>query len=474
MRVSVVKRAVLLAVLMMGLSATTLVMAQAEKAQTLEQLLEMVKKSQISESAEHRQREAEFARNKASQAALLAQAKTTRAQEEERAAELEKIYAAQQLLVTQKKAQLSERLGSMRELFGHLTSTAGDLRGTLETSLVSAQYPERGDFLDALIEKMNGSTKLPDIEEIERLWYEIQREMIEAGRVVTFKGELVQADGKTTTRDIVRIGTYNLVSNGAYVAYDGRKMEELARQPSGELRAAAADLQEATKGVVDFGIDPSGPHGGRLLFALIQKPTFAEYLDQGGIVGWAIVYVGIFGILLGVWRIYVLFTMSAKVNAQLRADKPSADNPLGRALIVAEENAAVDLETLELKLEEAVLRERPAIESGLPMMKIIAAVAPLLGLLGTVTGMITTFQAITIFGAGDPKNMAVGISTALVTTVQGLVVAIPMVLMHTLVNGRAKAMMHILDEQTAGIIAENAERKAVDDKAVGDKAAPHE
>lgn len=464
MRVSVLKASLLLAILVAGLSSASS-MAQTEKAQTLEQLLDMVKKSQISESVEHRQREAEFARDKANRAALLAQAKSARAQEEERAAELEKIYAEQQLLVTQKKAQLSERLGSMRELFGHLTSTAGDLRGTLDTSLVSAQYPHRGDFLDTLIEKMNGSTKLPDIEEIERLWYEIQREMIEAGRVVIFKGEVVQADGETSTQNVVRIGTYNLVSNGAYVSYDGRKMEELARQPGRELLASAAALQEATKGVVDFGIDPSGPHGGRLLFALIQKPTFSEYLDQGGIVGWAIVYVGIFGVLLGVWRIYVLFTMSAKVNAQLRSDKASADNPLGRALIVAEENAAVDLETLELKLEEAVLRERPAIESGLPMMKIIAAVAPLLGLLGTVTGMITTFQAITIFGAGDPKNMAVGISTALVTTVQGLVVAIPMVLMHTLVNGRAKAMIHILDEQTAGIIAESAERKAANDNA---------
>ena len=445
-----------------GLLSAAAALAQPEKAQSLEQLLDMVKRSQISESVEHHQREAEFARNKTNQAALLAQAKVTREQEEARAAELEKIYAEQHLLVTQKKLQLSERLGSMSELFGHLTSTAGDLRGTLATSLVSAQYPHRGDFLDALIEKMNGSTKLPDIEEIEHLWYEIQREMIEAGRVVTFKGDVVQANGDTSTQNVVRIGAYNLVSNGAYLSYDGRKMEALARQPKDELLAAAVALQAATKGIVDVGIDPSGPRGGRLLLALIQKPTFIEYLDQGGIVGWTIVYVGIFGLLLGLWRIYVLFTVSAKVNAQLRSAKASSANPLGRALIVAEENAVVDLETLELKLEEAVLRERPAIERGLPMMKIIAAVAPLLGLLGTVTGMISTFQAITIFGAGDPKNMAVGISTALVTTVQGLVVAIPMVLMHTLVNGRAKAMMHILDEQTAGIIAENAERKAVD------------
>jgi biopolymer transport protein ExbB len=455
MKMKFVKNCLMLATV--GLLSSSFAVAQ-EKAQTLDQLLDMVKKSQISESAEHKQREAEFARDKAGQAGLLAQANATRQAEENRSVTLEKKYAEQQLLVTQKKAQLNERLGSMRELFGHLTSTAGDLRATLETSLVSAQYPNRGDFLDALIEKMNGSTQLPDIEEIERLWYEVQREMVETGRVAKFNATVIKPNGEQAEQEIVRVGTYNLVSNGTYLTYDGRKIEELARQPDSGMLSAAAALQSATSGVVDLGIDPTGPLGGQLLGALIQKPTFMEYLDQGGSVGWVIVYVGIFGILLGFWRMLVLFAMSAKVKAQLKSDKPNTNNPLGRVLKVAEENKNVDPETLELKLEEAVLKERPSIESGLAIMKIIAAVGPLLGLLGTVTGMITTFQAITIFGAGDPKNMAGGISAALVTTVQGLVVAIPMVLMHTLVNGRAKSVIHVLDEQTTGIIAENAER----------------
>lgn len=443
-----------------GMLSSGVAMAQADKAQSLDQLLDMVKKSQISESAEHKQREAEFARDKAGQANLLAQARATRQAEENRSLALEKKYAEQQLLVTQKRAQLNERLGSMRELFGHLTSTAGDLRATLETSLVSAQYPNRGDFLDALIEKMNGSTQLPDIEEIERLWYEVQREMVETGRVAKFNATVIKPSGEQAEQEVVRIGAYNLISNGAYLGYDGRKIEELARQPADDMLSAASELQSASSGVVNIGIDPTGPFGGQLLAALIQEPTFMEYLDQGGAVGWVIVYVGIFGILLGIWRMLVLFTMSAKVKAQLKSDRPNTNNPLGRVLKVAEENKKVDPETLELKLEEAVLKERPSIESGLAIMKIIAAVGPLLGLLGTVTGMITTFQAITIFGAGDPKNMAGGISAALVTTVQGLVVAIPMVLMHTLVNGRAKAVIHVLEEQTTGIIAENSERKA--------------
>lgn len=455
MKMKFVKSCLMLAVA--GLLSSTSVIAQ-EKAQTLDQLLDMVKKSQISESAEHKQREAEFARDKANQSNLLAQARATRQAEEARSAALEKKYQEQDILVAAKKVQLNERLGSMKELFGHLTSTAGDLRATLGTSIVSAQYPSRGEFLDALIEKMNSNTRLPDIEEIERLWFEVQREMVETGRVVKFNATVIKPSGEQAEQEIVRVGSYNLVSNGAYLTFDGSKIQELPRQPDDHLAGAQA-LQNASSGVVDFGVDPTGPAGGQLLTALIDTPTFLERVDQGGTVGYVIVAVGFFGVFLGLWRMLVLFLMSGKVKAQLKSDKPNTNNPLGRVLKVAEENKNVDTETLELKLEEASLKERPGIESGLAILKIIAAIAPLLGLLGTVTGMIETFQAITIFGAGDPKNMAGGISAALVTTVQGLVVAIPVVLMHTLVNGRAKAIVQILDEQTTGIIAENSERK---------------
>lgn len=455
MKMKFVKSCLMLAVA--GLLSSTFSVAQ-EKAQTLDQLLDMVKKSQISESAEHKQREAEFARDKANQANLLAQARATRQAEEARSTALEKTYQEQDILVAAKKTQLNERLGSMKELFGHLTSTAGDLRATLGTSIVSAQYPNRGEFLDALIEKMNSNTRLPDIEEIERLWFEVQREMVETGRVVKFNATVIKPNGEQAPQEVVRVGTYNLVSNGAYLTFDGSKIQELARQPAKHMAGAQA-LQNATSGLVDFGVDPTGPAGGQLLTALIDTPTLVERWHQGGSVGYVITAVGVIGLLLGLFRILVLLGMSAKVKSQLKSDKANTNNPLGRVLKVAEENKNVDTETLELKLEEAVLKERPSIESGLAVLKIIAAVAPLLGLLGTVVGMIETFQAITIFGAGDPKNMAGGISGALVTTVQGLVVAIPVVLLHTIVNGRAKAIVHVLDEQTTGIIAENSERK---------------
>ncbi|WOX04461.1 MotA/TolQ/ExbB proton channel family protein [Microbulbifer pacificus] len=431
-----------------------------DKATDLDQLLKMVQSSKIAESAEHKKREDDFRRQKANQAGLLSQAENTRTSEEARSAALEKKYEEQELLVQQKRQQLDERLGSLKELFGHLTSTAGDLRANLDTSLVSAQYPGRAEFLDQLIDKMNSATKLPTIQEIERLWYELQRETVESGKVVKFNGTVIKPDGEQTEQEVVRVGNFNLVSNGKYLEMnDNLKMAELIRQPDGKYLSMAADLQSATSGFSPFGVDPTGPTGGSYLKAMIASPSIIERWHQGGIVGYIISAVGVVALLLAIWRLLVLSGVNSKVNAQLRSSTPNTNNPLGRVLAVAEENKGVDGETLELKMEEAVLKERPAIESGLNLLKIIAMVAPLLGLLGTVTGMIITFQAITIFGAGDPKAMAGGISSALVTTVLGLVVAIPTVLLHTIVNGRAKRILHILDEQSAGIVAENAERK---------------
>jgi biopolymer transport protein ExbB len=209
-----------------------------------------------------------------------------------------------------------------------------------------------------------------------------------------------------------------------------------------------------------FGVDPTGPTGGSYLAALIDSPTLTERWHQGGVVGYVISAVGVLAMLIAFWRLVVLSIEDMKVNAQLKSTKANTNNSLGRVLKVHEDNPSMDSETLELKLSEAILKETPRLENSLNLLKIIAAVAPLLGLLGTVTGMIITFQAITIFGAGDPKAMAGGISGALVTTVLGLVVAIPTVLLHTFVSGRAKKIIHVLDQQTTGIIAEHTEGHA--------------
>lgn len=434
--------------------------AQQDKAASLEQLLNMVKDSKIAESREHKKREADFRRNKANQANELKKAKDTRTAEEARSVRLEKKYEEQELQVTAKRVQLDERLGSLKELFGHLTSTAGDLRTNLETSIVSAQIPDRTVFLTELIDKMNSETKLPTIAEIERLWYELQRETVEGGKIVNYSGTVVTPEGEKAQREITRVGNYNLLSDGKYLTFDFKSgtVAELTRQPAAEYQSSAAALAGSTDGFTRVGIDPTGPSGGSLLTALINSPSLPERWHQGGVVGYIITGVGAFALLLALWRFLILAGISGKVNSQLKASKANTNNPLGRVLKVAEDNPGIDTESLELKLEEAVLKERPPIEAGLNILKIISMVAPLLGLLGTVTGMIVTFQAITIYGAGDPKAMAGGISGALVTTVLGLLVAIPTVLLHTMLNGRAKRIIHLLDEQSAGMIAEKTDK----------------
>jgi biopolymer transport protein ExbB len=433
---------------------------QEEQASSLDQLLEFVKKGQTSEAAENRQREQRFVAAKADQQRLLDEAKAERARQEVISAQLENAFEENELLIADKQKQLRERLGTLAELFGHLTSAAGDAATSYENSLISVQFPRREVFLEELIAKMAAADQLPSIEEIELVWFEMQREMIESGRVAKFSHEISKPNGDKIEMQVVRVGTWNVISEeGKYLTFVPEKgsLEELARQPSGPYQGWARDLVASTGGLNKFGVDPTGPAGGGFLSALINSPTLEERWHQGGYIGYAITAVGAIAFLIAICRLVVLSAMSSKVSAQLKSSTANTNNPLGRVLKVHEENPGMDTETLELKLEEAILKETPSIENSLTLLKIISAVAPLMGLLGTVTGMIVTFQAITIFGAGDPKAMAGGISGALVTTVLGLLVAIPTVLLHTIVNGRAQRIIHILNEQSTGIIAEHTE-----------------
>lgn len=438
------------------LAFSTATIAQDDTAASLDELLTMVKEAKVGESKEARAREAQFRKLKGQQASLLKQAESEKASQERRSEALEEEAKQLEEVIKQKRALRADRLGSLNELFGHMTSTAGDLRADLETSLVSAQYPGREQFLNELIDKMNSETQLPTTAELEKLWSELLNEIVESGKVTSFVATVADPAGNRTERTVVRVGNYNLMSDGKYLEFNTATgaLSELARQPAYNNSAA---LEGASDGFVKVGVDPTGPFGGQLLKALIDTPNLYERWQQGGGVGLVITVVFGFALLIAVFKFISLTAVAAKVKSQLKAAQANTNNPLGRILKVAEDNKGIDVESLELKLEEAVLKERPAIESWLSTIKIISMVAPLLGLLGTVTGMIIVFQAITIYGAGDPKAMAGGISGALVTTVLGLIVAIPTVLIHTFLNGKAKGVTQILEEQSAGIIAKKAE-----------------
>jgi biopolymer transport protein ExbB len=423
---------------------------------SMSDLLKKVKAGRTADSADNKKREQLFIQQKQEQERLIRETKAQIAALEQKAAEMEISFNDNELIVEEKRKQRDERLGSLKELFGHLTSSAADLRVRFENSITSTQYADRIEFLNGLIKKMNSSTDLPSMEDIEQVWYEMHQEITESGNVIKYNAKV----GVSGQQEVVRVGVFNMLSNGDYLEYKSETgaLSILARQPS-NYQAGALDLQNASSGFSPVGIDPTGPSGGSYLTALINTPTLIEKWHEGKLVGYIISGVAIFGILLSIWRFIVLGGVSSKVKKQIKAQKLSDNNPLGRVLMAAEANQGADVETLELRLGEAILKERTAINKSLPLLKIISMVAPLLGLLGTVTGMILVFQAITIFGAGDPKRMAGGISGALVTTVLGLIAAIPILLLHTFLSGKAKGIMHVLEEQSAGILAERAERK---------------
>ncbi|MDH3613395.1 MAG: MotA/TolQ/ExbB proton channel family protein [Gammaproteobacteria bacterium] len=429
-----------------------------EEAASMSELLDLIKQGQARDSQEARQREAQFTQQRNQQQNLLNRARGERTRQENESARLEQLFEDNQSKIVAARAALDERLGALKELFGVLQTVSGDTQGRFTASLTNLQYPEREEFLVDLGSRMASATELAQIEDIERLWFELQREINESGNVVRFNHLVTKADGEQEEMEVVRIGAFNLVSDNGYLEYDSGEgsISELLRQPDGKYTGSADDLFDSDAGYVGFGVDVTR---GGILGLLVETPTLTEKVDQGGIVGYSILALGAVGLLIAIWRFMGLSTDSRKVSAQLKRDSASTDNPLGRVLAAYESNRSADTDTIELKLSEAALKEMPGLTKGLLFIKVISVVAPLMGLLGTVTGMIKTFQVITLYGAGDPKMMAGGISQALVTTVLGLVVAIPMVLLHTVVSGQSRKIVNILQSQSAGLIAQHSERK---------------
>ncbi len=452
------------------------------EANSLDELLKNVQNRRVVEARDHAAREANFRKDKAAQAQLLSDAQAERTRQEQRSEQLETSFEENEARIGQLQEALDKRLGSLRELFGVLQQVAGDTRGLFEGSIISAQYPDRGDWLGELAKKMGTASQLATIDEMEELWARLQQEMTESGKIAKFETTVTQANGEKKNVTATRIGAYGVVADGEFLQWDvgTQQLVQLGRQPGGRFTSTISALSSAGAGeVVNMGIDPTR---GSLLALEIQKASWGErigspfggisngecYLPfcdgQGGYVGAVIIMLGIIGVLLAIWKMFQLMGVSRKVNAQKTSSTADSGNPLGRVLKVYEDNQDTDVETLELKLGEAILGETPKITSNITLIQVISAVAPLLGLLGTVTGMIQTFQAITLFGAGDPKTMAGGISVALMTTVLGLVVAIPTILLHSVVSSRSKSLLHTLEEQSAGIIAEHAEKSG---KALG-------
>lgn len=440
------------------LSAGTTLAAQAQdqsEAKNLDELLQLVEENRVSSLELNAEREREFTAARADKQALLNRAEQQLEEEKARGKRLQEEFSENEVDLANKEQELENAKGTLGEMFGVVRGAATETIGRIATSIISAQYPGRDDVLESLAE----AKELPTLEELEELWKALLVEMVESGKVVKFDTEVTLLDGGSETREVVRVGTFNLISDDQYLVYNDttEQVQPLGRQPEGAATSQAEEFTSTEEGYEGVYLDPSK---GQILSLLTGKKTLEEHYHSGDTVGYVITAVLILGLLISVFKLVTLTTAAGKIRSQLKnPEQPKDNNALGRILKVYQENKNADVENLELKLDEAILRETPKVESGINVIKILAAIAPLLGLLGTVVGMIGTFQSITLFGTGDPKIMAGDISMALVTTAMGLIAAIPLILAHSIVAARGKSIVHILDEQAAGIVASHSEKE---------------
>ena len=436
--------------------------ASPEQRDTLQELLELIKTEAKEGSRENSERIERFRQARDERQRLLEEVLGALEAENQRSDRLTGEFEQNETDLVDLEERLQVRIGNFGELFGVVRETAGDTVGEVLNSLVSLEYPDR----TLLAQEMAEAKELPSLTDLKDLYLMMLSEMTQSGQVTRFNSEITDPGGKKIFGEIVRVGTFNLVHDGKFLIHepDSGALRVLARQPARRFLSMAKQLGDAKTDTVSVALDPTR---GQLLKLRIHVPSLAERVQQGGYVGYTIIAIGVIGLFIAIWRLVVLQQAGRSIRAQLLNTSLNTNNPLGRIFGVYELHRSGNLDALVLKMDEAIMRETPILERYQGILKVLAAVAPLLGLLGTVVGMIITFQQLTLFGAGDPKLMAGGISQALMTTVLGLVVAIPLVLLQSIIASSSQRLVEILEEQSAGLIARRAESEDTLPESVG-------
>jgi biopolymer transport protein ExbB len=372
-------------------------------------------------------------------------------------------------------ALLREREGNLGELFGVTRQVAGDAATVLSQSVLTTQYgvPAEGEERAEFMRRLAAARALPSILELERLWYEIVREMTDAGKVVKFRTAVAPLDDANTPedesknleeKDVVRVGPFTVSSNGEYLGYlpSQKTLTELSGELVGEFQELGRELQAAAPGsgyhraVVD-------PASGALLSLYVERPDWIARIESGEVVGYVIIAVGLIGVLLALFQgAYLIMTRLAVASQLKNLNDPKASNPLGRVLLAfrGDGKRIQSPEIAELRISEAVLREVPRLERFQSFLRLAVAAGPLLGLIGTVIGMIITFRAIVASGTSDPRLMADGIGKAMIATVLGLGIAIPLLFINAGLAALSRGVTQTLDEQSQSLLAQNARRTA--------------
>jgi biopolymer transport protein ExbB len=433
--------------LIAALFAVSLAPVALASIEEIDELVEAVRQEALKEAAFDEERIERFLDARDAQAELLREARAELARANARADALRAEYEENERTLTRYEGELTERAGDLNDTFAIVRQAALNANSFLKSSLVAAEEVDRSPFLEEL---GKGQTP-PSIDDIKRLWTGVLTEISESGKVVKFDATVIKPQGDEAEQVVTRAGVFTAVSNGAFLRYlpDAGKLVELSRQPPARFRNMAMDLQETTSGVTAMALDPSK---GAILSLMVQSPDMQERVDQGGIIGYLILGLGAIGLLIVVRRAIGLFLARRAVEKQAESDTPSSKNALGRLRQIALDHQQEDPESTAIRLDEQLAEESSMLNRGLPTVAVLAAVSPLLGLLGTVTGMIETFQSITLFGTGDPKLMSGGISQALVTTQLGLAVAIPLVLLHSLLTGQVNRLVEKLGKYNSDML----------------------
>jgi biopolymer transport protein ExbB len=446
--------ALMLAILTAPLNVASVAAAPA----SLDELLEQTRAVRQREEQANKEREAKFVSERNKQAQMTGEARAELTEQQRRSTALSASFDANEKKLTELQEQLDSRAGNLGEMFGVVRQVATDFSTVVHNSIISAQYPDRGAF----VTKLAGSKSLPSMQDMERFWFELQREMTETGNVVKFKTKVVTPQGDSEDAVVSRVGPFNAVTDGQYLNYlpSQKQLAIMARQPGAQFEGPANALEDTKEGYVESVVDPTR---GVLLSIYAQRPNTLERIEKGELVGYIIIVVGVIGVVLAAYQLFYLVTVRGRVRNQLRfPNDPGQDNPLGRVLATFKgdaEKLEKDAEVVELRISEAVLREVPKLERFQSFLRLAVAAGPLLGLIGTVVGMIITFQSITESGSSDPKLMAAGISQAMIATVLGLGIAIPLLFANAWLVSISKSIVQVLDEQSTGLLAERLEAK---------------
>jgi biopolymer transport protein ExbB len=391
---------------------------------TLGELLERVRDAAQREEARAAERERRFLEAREEQGALLAEVRRAREAADAEADRLQRAYEAGEQELADLETALSEQSGDLEELFSIVRQTAEDARTLLTDSLVAGEHPEREATLDALTDPET----VPGAEDLRAFWVALLEEMEGGGRVSRFEAPVISTGGEEP-------------ETGRFLA--------VATAPAGTDPAAARAFEEAREPLLPVAVDPSR---GAILSLVVQTPDLEDRVRQGGVIGYLIIGLGLFGLVVALERIGTLFLARRRMERSLKNGGGHRDLDALQAA-AADRELARNPDGLAARFDEIVTGASRRLHRGVQVLSIFAAVTPLLGLLGTVTGMIETFQVITLFGAGDPRLMSGGISQALVTTQLGLCAAIPLLLLHSFVQGRANALVGMLDERSARLFA---------------------